>query len=73
MIVCSARVTLIRSVRNLFPCPEIHPISHYACAGCKSSSCHRLMTVPQRNPIRISETKCADCLMRERDGMVGYV
>lgn len=41
--------------------------------GCKSAACQRLMTVPQRNPIRISETKCADCLMRERDGMVAYV
>lgn len=31
------------------------------------------MTVPQRNPIRISETKCADCVMREREGMVGMI
>ncbi|KAH9934791.1 uncharacterized protein B0H18DRAFT_1082574 [Fomitopsis serialis] len=36
--------------------------------GCRSPSCVRLMTPPQRNPIRISETKCADCVMRERTG-----
>jgi hypothetical protein len=31
------------------------------------------MTLPQRNPIRMSETKCADCVMREREGMVGII
>lgn len=52
----------------LFSQRHAHP------TGCKSASCQRLMTVPQRNPIRISETKCADCLMREREsGMVGFV
>ncbi|KAL6308991.1 hypothetical protein BKA93DRAFT_814919 [Sparassis latifolia] len=39
-----------------------HPV------GCKSPSCSRLMSTPQRNPIRMSETKCGDCVMRERSG-----
>ncbi|KDQ60846.1 hypothetical protein JAAARDRAFT_564059 [Jaapia argillacea MUCL 33604] len=36
--------------------------------GCKSQSCVRLMQLPVRNPIRISPTPCADCMIRERQG-----
>ncbi|KAI0082684.1 hypothetical protein K474DRAFT_1681103 [Panus rudis PR-1116 ss-1] len=42
-----------------------HPV------GCKSSSCIRLMVPPQRNPIRISESRCADCVMRGPEGVLG--
>ncbi|KAI0695890.1 hypothetical protein BC835DRAFT_1406069 [Cytidiella melzeri] len=45
----------------------------HSAALCKAAGCHRLMTLPQRNPIRMSETKCADCVMREREGMVGMI
>ncbi|KAH8099489.1 hypothetical protein BXZ70DRAFT_1000738 [Cristinia sonorae] len=44
---------------------------HCHAAGCKSSQCVRLMVAPQRNPIRISETRCADCVMRGAEGMIG--
>ncbi|OSD01610.1 hypothetical protein PYCCODRAFT_488893 [Trametes coccinea BRFM310] len=33
-------------------------------AGCRSPSCQRMMQQPQRNPIRIHESLCADCVMR---------
>lgn len=46
----------------LFSRRHAHPV------GCRSPSCVRMMTTPQRNPIRMSETKCADCVMRERTG-----
>ena len=32
--------------------------------GCRSNTCTRMMQQPQRNPIRISESLCADCIMR---------
>ncbi|KIP09135.1 hypothetical protein PHLGIDRAFT_68202, partial [Phlebiopsis gigantea 11061_1 CR5-6] len=66
-IAMSTRVQDCMQPICLFSARHIHPI------GCKSSACHRLMSPPQRNPIRISDSKCADCLMRERDGMIGYV
>ncbi|RDX56881.1 hypothetical protein K466DRAFT_578763 [Polyporus arcularius HHB13444] len=41
----------------LFSRNHAHPV------GCKSPSCARMMQQPQRNPIRISESLCADCIM----------
>ncbi|KAH7916062.1 hypothetical protein BJ138DRAFT_996652, partial [Hygrophoropsis aurantiaca] len=49
----------------LFSRRHIHP------TGCKSQSCVRLMALPVRNPIRISPTKCLDCLTRQREGALG--
>ncbi|CAL1704791.1 unnamed protein product [Somion occarium] len=39
--------------------------------GCKSGACNRLMNPPQRNPIRISETRCEGCVMRGPEGVLG--
>ncbi|OCB84297.1 hypothetical protein A7U60_g8977 [Sanghuangporus baumii] len=35
--------------------------------GCKSPNCIRMMSLPVKNPIRISPVKCADCISRESD------
>lgn len=35
-----------------------------ALVGCREKTCSRMMQPPQRNPIRISDSKCADCVIR---------
>ena len=35
--------------------------------GCRSPTCIRMMSLPVKNPIRISPVKCADCIAREND------
>ncbi|KAA1471197.1 hypothetical protein DENSPDRAFT_776322, partial [Dentipellis sp. KUC8613] len=39
--------------------------------GCKPGECIRMMALPVRNPIRISETKCGDCLREVREAIRG--
>ncbi|KIM65231.1 hypothetical protein SCLCIDRAFT_14943 [Scleroderma citrinum Foug A] len=39
---------------------------HSHCVGCKSQSCIRLMSLPVKNPIRISPTTCGDCVAIKR-------
>ena len=40
-------------------------------SGCRSPLCTRLMALPVKNPIRISPTKCGDCVTRDREGTLG--
>lgn len=40
--------------------------------GCKHAGpCQRQMGAPQRNPIRISDTRCEGCVMRGPEGVLG--
>ncbi|KAF8798002.1 hypothetical protein BYT27DRAFT_6913352 [Phlegmacium glaucopus] len=36
--------------------------------GCQASSCIQKMNAPTHNPIRISNTTCAECMIRAREG-----
>ncbi|KII88542.1 hypothetical protein PLICRDRAFT_111412, partial [Plicaturopsis crispa FD-325 SS-3] len=40
--------------------------------ACKDPACIRLMNPPVRNPIRISPTKCGECVVRDRHGTLGF-
>ncbi|THU90716.1 hypothetical protein K435DRAFT_728075, partial [Dendrothele bispora CBS 962.96] len=42
----------------LFSQRHAHPI------GCRSPHCIRTMSLPKRNPIRLSNMKCPDCRAR---------
>ncbi|KIM87046.1 hypothetical protein PILCRDRAFT_815500 [Piloderma croceum F 1598] len=53
------------SEKCLFSTRHEHPI------GCRSQSCTRLMSPPKYNPIRVSPSMCADCVRREREGILG--
>ncbi|KAG2157077.1 hypothetical protein DEU56DRAFT_722331, partial [Suillus clintonianus] len=51
----------------LFSTRHAHPIA------CKSQACIRLMALPMKNPIRISPSKCGDCLLKTRDEVTPMV
>ena len=36
--------------------------------GCNSPTCYRHMAPPVQNPLRISPSKCPNCLRRDREG-----
>ncbi|ETW85950.1 hypothetical protein HETIRDRAFT_309285, partial [Heterobasidion irregulare TC 32-1] len=38
---------------------------------CKSPACIRMMGPPVRNPIRVSDLVCPECISRERNGTLG--
>ncbi|KAG1772653.1 hypothetical protein EDD22DRAFT_767856, partial [Suillus occidentalis] len=51
----------------LFSVRHVHP------TACKSQSCIRLMALPTKNPIRISPSKCCDCVLKTRDEITPMV
>ncbi|KAF9653103.1 hypothetical protein BDM02DRAFT_3108239 [Thelephora ganbajun] len=42
----------------LFSRRHEHPV------GCKSHQCRRMMSLPVHNPIRLSDSLCGDCIIR---------
>ncbi|KAG2349931.1 hypothetical protein BDR05DRAFT_972835 [Suillus weaverae] len=51
----------------LFSVRHVHP------TACRSQSCIRLMALPTKNPIRISPSKCGDCILKTRDEVTPMV
>jgi hypothetical protein len=67
-IVSSAETTSMLPVRQILYliCPATKPWPPLACA-CQNATCIRLMSVPVRNPIRISSGVCAGCTFNNRE------
>lgn len=63
--VFSAEDTCILTVRKAYK-SEWCSIANVQ-LGCRSPTCIRMMSLPVKNPIRISPAKCADCIARETD------
>lgn len=65
---CSADGTAILTASGTSP-TEVYAFAYsQSCLiGCKSPTCTRLMSLPVKNPIRISPVKCGDCIAREND------